>query len=112
MSDQDVTLGEVFRAVNEVKEQMVTKDAYKAGQDAITQRIDSTEAKISDERVARVQGDADLRAEIKAATERQKVIEDRQENRKYSVNIAVVLAAIGVLLSIFGDVIKTAIAGG
>jgi hypothetical protein len=108
----DVTLGEVYRGVQNIQTQMVTKGEYKAGQEAVAQRISAQEQALSDERVARSQGDAGVRADLEKTASRLQTVEDRQESRKYSVMIAIALSIAGVVFSLFGNIIIRSISGG
>jgi hypothetical protein len=108
----DVTLGEVYRGVQNIQQQMVTKGEYQAGQEAVSQRIKAQETALSDERLARAQGDTDVRLEGKETRERLQTVEDRLESRKYGVMIAIALSVAGVVFSIFGQLIIRSIAGG
>lgn len=71
------------------------------------ERVAAVEAE-KQERIAADQAEAEAR---KAVAARLQTVEDRMEARKYHVGSAILLAAVAVLLSIFGDLIQPAIGG-
>lgn len=104
--------------VTEIKNNMATRTDQAHVDDRIKDLVGALAAEKA-ERVAAVEKEAAAReiAIEKEATERKKVagrlqtVEDRMEARKYNTGIAIILAVVGVVLGIFGDLIRPAIGG-
>jgi hypothetical protein len=74
------------------------------------------EAAIEKEQAARAAAVAkeerERKADVQALKDRQQLIEDRQENRKYTLAIAILLAGVGSLFGVFATLAQAGILGG
>lgn len=104
--------------VTEIKLNMATKTDQAHIDDRIRDLTGALEkeraervAAVDAEKKERVAADKEEAEARKAVAARLQIVEDRMEARKYNVGIAIILAAVGVALGVFGDLIRPAIGG-
>lgn len=101
----DERLTGIEKQLQGIESRMATKESA----ENIREQIAALTKALSDERVERVAGDKDSKAEIKLVADRLQTVEDRQENRKYLLLSGVVLGVLGIVLGLFGDAISAAL---
>lgn len=98
-------IANVQSVVTDIKRDMATK----TDQAHIDQRIANLTGaleKESAERKAEIEAESKERKDdIRSVRDRQQIVEDRMEARKYNTGIAIMLAVVGVLLNFVRDLI-------